>query len=162
MPAFFARCVSLFAIVATINFATFALGDKVVDEDKAIVLIDYSPPFTSPTGGEVFAAGQAATIAWNNAELYPPENVTQSADIMLGYTEEGSASLHLFWTLAKDVPLYAPNPDSIEVKLPANLTTRETYFFVLLGSTSNRSPQFTILGGQDDDASTGSSKSRMI
>ncbi|KAM0787989.1 hypothetical protein ACM66B_006190 [Microbotryomycetes sp. NB124-2] len=98
----------------------------VFDSDKPKALIDYSPPFTYPTGGQVFTAGQTTSVSWDQTELYPPENVTRSADLLLGYTEAGSAALHLFWTLAQGVPMYAPNPNKIDIQLPANLTTRDT------------------------------------
>ncbi|KAK4052073.1 hypothetical protein OIV83_002367 [Microbotryomycetes sp. JL201] len=151
----FQRLRSFAVIVAlglSVTTAATVSTDQVFDSTKPKALIDYSPPFSYPTGGEVFKAGQTTSVSWDQSELYPSENVTQSADLLLGYTENGSASLHLFWTLAQDIPLYAPNPNEINVKLPANLTTRDSYLYVLLGSTNNRSPRFTILGSDASES----------
>lgn len=49
------------------------------------------------------------------------------------------------YSLKLDIPLYAPNPNTVDVVLPANLTTRTSYILVLLGSTNNASPEFTII-----------------
>lgn len=68
---------------------------SVFNGSEPITRIDYQPPVTQPKGGEVYLAGQKISVAWKNDRVYPLENVTTTADIVLGYKTEGSSSLNL-------------------------------------------------------------------
>ncbi|GAA6048176.1 hypothetical protein JCM3770_003697 [Rhodotorula araucariae] len=138
---------SAFALLATASVVS--ASDGVFDPSKGTQSkIDYQPAITSPKGGEVFIAGQEYTASWNQQlpSNIPAGNVSQTADLLLGYDEEGSSSLHLNWTLEKNISLYAPNPDSVTFTVPEDIPSRDTYFLVLLGSTHNQSPRFSIVG----------------
>ncbi|BGP45592.1 hypothetical protein JCM10450v2_001411 [Rhodotorula kratochvilovae] len=151
---------SALALLATASAVSAA--DGVFDPSKdQHSKIDYQPAFTSPKGGEVFVAGQEYTASWNQQlpSNIPVGNVSQSADLLLGYDEEGSTSLHLNWTLKSDVPLYAPNPDSVTFTVPDDIPSRDSYFLVLLGSTNNQSPRFSVVGNILPSGSSDSSSS---
>ncbi|GAA6021848.1 hypothetical protein JCM10207_004517 [Rhodosporidiobolus poonsookiae] len=141
---------SFLAVAFALLASTVSAGktaDGVFDGDRGATLIDYQPAITSPSGGEVWIAGNEYTASWNQ-ELpsgIALQNVSQTADLVLGYTVEGETSLHLSWTLAQDIQLYAPNPASVTFTLPSDLETRDSYLLVLLGSTHNQSGKFTIL-----------------
>ncbi|POY76173.1 hypothetical protein BMF94_0896 [Rhodotorula taiwanensis] len=140
------------AFVAGTSVASAATGsDGVFDGGNgAVSKIDYHPPFLFPQGGEIWKAGQSYSASWEQSlpEGIPQQNVSQTADLMLGYSSgvEGDISQHLKWTLAHNVSLYAPAPNSIDFELPADLVSRDSYFLVLLGSSGNTSPTFSIVG----------------
>ncbi|GAA6043725.1 hypothetical protein JCM8097_000494 [Rhodosporidiobolus ruineniae] len=148
----FARA-TLFTTLAAALFSTASAGktpDGVFDGDKGVTLIDYQPPFTSPTGGEIWFAGFNYSASWS--QTLPSdislENVSQTADLKLGYLNEEDStdtSLHLEWTLATGIELYNEGENSVDFQLPADLKTHQTYFLVLLGSTNHQSPQFTVI-----------------
>ncbi|GAA5979631.1 hypothetical protein JCM10908_002990 [Rhodotorula pacifica] len=140
---------ALFASVATVSAEK--TPDGVFDGgDGAATKIDYHPPFLFPQGGEIWTAGQSYSASWNQnlPEGIPIQNVSQTANLVLGYKSgvEGDISQHLKWTLASNISLYAPAPNSVDFELPANLVSRDSYFLVLLGSTGNTSPLFSIVG----------------
>jgi hypothetical protein len=83
------------AFFATLAVSAAAAPSKVFDGGDYASKIDYSPPITAPAGGEVFIAGQTATVTWDNTVVYDLSNVSTTADLVLGYTEEGSSSLNL-------------------------------------------------------------------
>ncbi|BGP18925.1 hypothetical protein JCM10213_005489 [Rhodosporidiobolus nylandii] len=150
----FTAAVALFAVASSVS------ADKVFNGDKGVQLIDYQPPFTAPKGGEVWIAGGTYEAAWNT-QL--PSGINQSdvastADLVLGYTEEGSSSLNLYWTVAQDVPLYTGD-GSVSFTLPQDLETRDSYLLVLLGSTHNTSPEFTVIANPAGSALSDSSSS---
>ncbi|GAA5937649.1 hypothetical protein JCM1841_000242 [Sporobolomyces salmonicolor] len=106
--------------------------------------IDYFPAFTSPSQGSTWQAGGELTVAWNNTlPPYASNQIHYAAVIYLGYLDDSSPGLNLDvdHPLA-NVSLY-DSPDPIQVTLPADLETRSTYLLVM-GSTSNMSPQFTV------------------
>ncbi|GAA5863903.1 hypothetical protein JCM8547_005275 [Rhodosporidiobolus lusitaniae] len=140
-----ATALALFASLTAVSAGK--TPDGVYDGDSGYQMIDYQPPFTAPEGGEVWFAGMNYSASWSQAlpSGYTTENVSTTADLVLGYKVDGETSLHLRWTLATDIPLYAPNPDTVEFTLPSELETKETYFLVLLGSTHNQSPEFTVI-----------------
>ncbi|BGP29583.1 hypothetical protein JCM10296v2_001322 [Rhodotorula toruloides] len=136
------------ALLATANSAFAAKTPSgVFNGDSGSTKIDYQPAFTSPKGGEVWLAGQNYSASWNQKlpEGIPVQNVSQTANLVLGYTEAGSQSLNLNWTLASNVSLYPPAPNTVNFQLPEDLPPRNSYFLVLLGSSRNQSPTFTIL-----------------
>ncbi|GAA5836912.1 hypothetical protein JCM11251_005821 [Rhodosporidiobolus azoricus] len=143
--ATFASAIALFASLASVSAGKTPEG--VFDGDAGSTLIDYQPPFTSPKEGDVMFAGMSYFASWNQElpDDISVENVSTTADLVMGYKVDGETSLHLNWTLVKDVPLYAPNPSSVDFTLPADLETKDSYFLVLLGSTHNQSPEFTIV-----------------
>ncbi|GAA5908362.1 hypothetical protein JCM8208_000387 [Rhodotorula glutinis] len=150
---------SAFALLALSSSVSAKSADGVFDgADGAQSKIDYQPPFTAPKGGEVFIAGQEYTASWNQEipSDIPAGNISKTADLVLGYDEEGSTSLHLNWTLASDLALYAPAPDSVTIVIPDDVPSRDTYFLVLLGSTRNQSPRFSVVGNILPSHSTGS------
>ncbi|GAA5928961.1 hypothetical protein JCM3775_006692 [Rhodotorula graminis] len=150
---------SAFALLALSSAASAKSADGVFDGGKgAQSKIDYQPPFTAPKGGEVFIAGQQYTASWNQEipSDVPAGNISKTADLVLGYDDEGSTSLHLNWTLASDLALYAPAPDSVTFVIPDDVPSRDTYFLVLLGSTRNQSPRFSVVGNILPSQSTGS------
>lgn len=146
-------------------------GDKVKRDSVGAIqptqLIDYWPMITSPSGGETFVAGQNASASWNQTlpSGIDREDVGDTANLVLGFKEEGSSSLnlcectsslrsrsaqdahphHADWTLAEDVPLWAPNDNEVTFTFPASLKARDTYIMVLVGSTSHTSAEFSIL-----------------
>ncbi|GAA5898769.1 hypothetical protein JCM6882_003994 [Rhodosporidiobolus microsporus] len=140
-----ASAVALLASLASVTAGK--TPDGVFEGDRGATLIDYQPPFTSPEGGEVWFAGMSYSASWTQQlpSDISVENVSTTADLVMGYKVDGESSLHLSWTLAEDVPLYAPNPGSVDFTLPADLETKDSYFLVLLGSTHNQSPEFTIV-----------------
>ncbi|GAA5949559.1 hypothetical protein JCM21900_000263 [Sporobolomyces salmonicolor] len=106
--------------------------------------IDYFPAFTSPSQGSTWQAGGELTVAWNNTlPPYASNQIHYAAVIYLGYLDDSSPGLNLDvdHPLA-NVSLY-DSSDPIQVTLPADLETRSTYLLVM-GSTSNMSPQFTV------------------
>ncbi|GAA6062603.1 hypothetical protein JCM10212_004898 [Sporobolomyces blumeae] len=123
--------------------------------------IAYFPAITSPAEGSEWAAGGSLTVAWNNTKPNYAENqIHKYATLLLGYTDASSPGYHLDidHPLA-NVTLYG-SEDPIEVTLPADLPTRSSYILVL-GSTANTSPLFTInaVGGDASSAGTSSTTS---
>ncbi|GAA5849940.1 hypothetical protein JCM9279_002468 [Rhodotorula babjevae] len=150
---------SALALLALSSSVSAKSADGVFDGgDGAQSKIDYQPPFTAPKGGEVFIAGQEYTASWNQEipSDIPSGNISKTADLVLGYDEEGSTSLHLNWTLASELALYAPAPDSVTFVIPDDVPSRDTYFLVLLGSTRNQSPRVSVVGNILPSHSTGS------
>ncbi|KWU41472.1 hypothetical protein RHOSPDRAFT_37009 [Rhodotorula sp. JG-1b] len=139
---------AVFAFVATANAGK--TPDRVFDGDNAMSKIDYSPPFLFPQGGEVWTAGQRYSASWDQdlPNGIPIQNVSQTAKIMLGYKsdDKNDPGLHLQWTLATNVSLYPPAPNSVDFELPVDLVSRDSYLLVLLGSTRNTSPLVSIVG----------------
>ncbi|BGP22377.1 hypothetical protein Rt10032_c07g3157 [Rhodotorula toruloides] len=137
-----------FALLATANSA-FAgkTPSGVFNGNSGSTKIDYQPAFTSPKGGEVWLAGHNYFASWNQKlpEGISVQNVSQTANLVLGYTAAGSQSLNLNWTLASNVSLYPPAPNTVNFQLPSDLPPRNSYFLVLLGSSRNQSPKVTIL-----------------
>jgi len=72
---------------------------------------------------------------------------------MLGYTLPDVLSYHLDVTLVKNVALYTGNAE-VDYTLPSDLVTRDSYFLALIGSSSNISPGFTILGTEESSSTT--------
>lgn len=72
---------------------------------------------------------------------------------MLGYTLPDVLSYHLDVTLVKNVSLYTGNAE-VDYTLPLDLVTRDSYFLALIGSSSNISPEFTILGTKESSTTT--------
>ncbi|GAA5897430.1 hypothetical protein JCM5296_004160 [Sporobolomyces johnsonii] len=106
--------------------------------------IDYFPAFTSPTQGSSWQAGGELTVGWNNTlPPYASNQIHYAAVIYLGYLDDSSPgyNLDVDHPLA-NVSLYN-STDPIQVTLPADLETRSTYLLVM-GSTSNMSPLFTV------------------
>ncbi|TNY18276.1 hypothetical protein DMC30DRAFT_63977 [Rhodotorula diobovata] len=158
--SFLTSALALLAAASTVSAKT---SDGVFDGgDGAQSKIDYQPSFTSPKGGEVFIAGsETYTASWDQ-ELpsdIPAGNVSKTADLVLGYDKEGSTSLHLNWTLASDIALYAPNPSSVDFVIPDDVPSGDSYFLVLLGSTRNQSPRFSVVGNLFPSSSSPSSSS---
>lgn len=83
------------AFIASLAVSATAAPSKVFEGGDYASKIDYSPPITSPAGGEIFIAGQTASVTWDNTVVYDLSNVSTTADLVLGYTEEGSSSLNL-------------------------------------------------------------------
>ncbi|GAA5857547.1 hypothetical protein JCM8547_009333 [Rhodosporidiobolus lusitaniae] len=140
----FGAVIALAALFDTVCAAT--TSDNVFDPSSASVKIDYQPALLSPPAGTVWYKGLTYSASWNQTlpEGITTEDVSATADLKLGYTVEGESSLHLEWTLAEDISLYAPAQGSVEFTFPLDLEDRDAYFLVLLGSTHNRSPEFTI------------------
>ncbi|GAA5886781.1 hypothetical protein JCM5296_006400 [Sporobolomyces johnsonii] len=122
-------------------------ADGVFDGNTGSTLLDYQPSFTSPSGGEVWIAGGQYSASWDQTlpSGVNQSEVAQTADVLLGYKLDNETSLHLYWTLASDVPLYAPNPNTVSFTLPTNLTTLDSYILTLVGSTHDQSAEFTII-----------------
>ncbi|BGP53453.1 hypothetical protein JCM8202_001096 [Rhodotorula sphaerocarpa] len=155
--SFLTCAVALLAALPTTLAATSP--DGVFDGGKgAASKIDYHPAFTFPQGGEIWKAGQRYSASWDQTlpQDIAIQNVSHTADIMLGYKSdvEGDYSEHLKWTLAKDVQLYAPAPNSVDFELPADLVSRDSYFLVMLGSTSDTSALFSIVGHASSPTAT--------
>ncbi|CEQ39284.1 SPOSA6832_00806 [Sporobolomyces salmonicolor] len=142
--------------------------DGVFDGDTGSTLLDYQPSITSPSGGEVWIAGGQYSASWCAfcspvcvetmlTQTFEPcrdqtlpsgvnqSEVAQSADLLLGYKLDNETSLHLYWTLASDIPLYAPNPNTVSFTLPTNVTTLDSYILALVGSSHDQSAEFTIV-----------------
>ncbi|KAM0756113.1 hypothetical protein T439DRAFT_320805 [Meredithblackwellia eburnea MCA 4105] len=112
-----------------------------------VSLIDYNPKLTYPTQGVVWQAGGQGYITWNG-ELpsgISQGDVSQTADLVLGYTSDESIGLHLDLDnpLGTDIPLYTA-PYKFTFTLPSDLPTRTTYILSFIGSSGNISPTFTI------------------
>ncbi|GAA6019881.1 hypothetical protein JCM11491_004852 [Sporobolomyces phaffii] len=121
--------------------------------------IAYFPAIESPEQGSVWTAGQALTVAWNNTKPdYAPNQIHNYASLLLGFRnpDDPSSGLNLDvdHPLA-NVSLYG-SEDPIYVTLPSDLPTRSTYLLVL-GSTANMSPLFTINGVDSESSSSVSS-----
>ncbi|GAA5923293.1 hypothetical protein JCM1841_005701 [Sporobolomyces salmonicolor] len=121
--------------------------DGVFDGDTGSTLLDYQPSITSPSGGEVWIAGGQYSASWDQTlpSGVNQSEVAQSADLLLGYKLDNETSLHLYWTLASDIPLYAPNPNTVSFTLPTNVTTLDSYILALVGSSHDQSAEFTIV-----------------
>lgn len=66
------------------------------DPSSAVSLLDYSPSFTSPTGGEIWQAGKQYNATWD-AKLPPGVNaseVAQTADLHLGWVSSNTSDLN--------------------------------------------------------------------
>ncbi|GAA5984686.1 hypothetical protein JCM11641_004561 [Rhodosporidiobolus odoratus] len=153
-PSFLTAALALFATVASA-----ADSDGVYNGDHGVTLIDYQPPFTAPKGGEVWIAGGSYSASWSQKlpSGIDQGNVSQSADLVMGYKVDGSSALHISWVLASDIPLYAPNPNTVDFTLPVDLETKDSYILILLGSTRNQSPEFTIISNPVGAGLSGSS-----
>ncbi|ORY51224.1 hypothetical protein BCR35DRAFT_310721 [Leucosporidium creatinivorum] len=128
------------------------------DIPEGVSFISYWPAITTPVAGQVWQEGDSVQISWNGtAPPYAANQLSQEADIVLGYLSNTSAGYHLDINhpLAT-VQLYS-EPYSINITLPTNITTRDSYLLIL-GSSANSSPLFTIEGtGPADDSSASSS-----
>ncbi|GAA6008271.1 uncharacterized protein JCM10292_004112 [Rhodotorula paludigena] len=145
--SFLATAFAAFAAVCTVSAAKSP--DGVFDPNSVgSAKVAYAPPFTSPSGGEVWIAGSSYSASWSQElpDGVQLSNVSQTANLVLGYETPDSTSLNLNWTLAEDIPLYAPNPNSVDFTLPDDLPTRDSYLLVLLGSTNDQSARFSIVG----------------
>ncbi|SCV70404.1 BQ2448_1798 [Microbotryum intermedium] len=138
------------------------------DEPIAPVeFISYWPAITSPLHNQVLNEGESFELAWNNTlPPYASNQYSQDAMLLLGYISPYSEGLHLDvdHPLGTNISLYG-GANTFNFTLPTNLTTRNSYILVL-GSTSNAGPPFTILGtGPPDPEASGSASSttdRMI
>ncbi|GAA5895911.1 uncharacterized protein JCM6883_001655 [Sporobolomyces salmoneus] len=120
--------------------------------------IAYFPSIETPSAGSVWSAGSYLTVAWNNTKPdYPPEQIHNFASLLLGFRNADDPASGLNLDIERplaNISLYG-SEDPIEVQLPDDLVTRSTYLLVL-GSTANMSPLFTIEGidSSDDDSSS--------
>ncbi|SCZ87688.1 BZ3500_MvSof-1268-A1-R1_Chr2-2g05154 [Microbotryum saponariae] len=141
-----------------------------------VEFISYWPAITSPLHNQVLNEGESFELAWNNT-LPPCSSLTctsvdatnqysQNALLLLGYISPYSEGLHLDvdHPLGINISLYN-GANTFTFTLPTNLTTRNSYVLVL-GSTSNAGPPFTIrgTGPADPEASetASSTTGRMI
>ncbi|GAA6059644.1 hypothetical protein JCM10212_004147 [Sporobolomyces blumeae] len=152
------------SLVATVfSFSAFVSAGKgpdgVFDGDSGNQLIDYHPPITSPAGGEIYAAGSQQTVTWDQTLPSGIElgDVSQTADLLLGYTVPGDSSLHLNLTLVHNVSLYS-GPNEASYTLPSDLPTRTTYLLALVGSSGNVSPAFTVVNPSLNETLSGVQK----
>ncbi|GAA5949005.1 hypothetical protein JCM3765_003981 [Sporobolomyces pararoseus] len=123
--------------------------------------IAYFPAISSPEEGSVWKAGSSLTVAWNNTVPdYAPNQIHNYATLLLGFRNEddpaSGLNLDVDHPLA-NVSLYG-TADPIQVQLPSDLPTRSTYLLVL-GSTANMSPLFTIEGTDTESSSSSPSSS---
>ncbi|KAL8291872.1 hypothetical protein RQP46_002130 [Phenoliferia psychrophenolica] len=134
-----------FTAVASV-FALFAATPALASASSALASakqdIDYNPAVTSPTTGDVWTAGQSYDVTWNT--VLPSginlTEVSQTANLVLGYKENGSENLD--WVLATSVPLYTTG--AYTVTLPKDLESKSTYIIALIGSSGDVSQEFTI------------------
>ncbi|KAM0786567.1 hypothetical protein ACM66B_002023 [Microbotryomycetes sp. NB124-2] len=123
---------------------------SVLDQDEYALkpvsnLISYFPRITSPVRGQVWQEGQQVEVACGTAPPYDPSQIPQQANVTLGFLSavRPGFNLDIAHPLAT-VQLYE-EPYSVTITLPTNITTRDTYLLIL-GSSGNTSPLFTITG----------------
>lgn len=61
---------------------------------QAIVDIVYNPMITAPKAGAVWHTGETQLVTWNTDNM-PPEEVSQTGTIVLGFQENDSENLDL-------------------------------------------------------------------
>ncbi|KAJ7928071.1 hypothetical protein B0H13DRAFT_2182539 [Mycena leptocephala] len=106
----------------------------------------YDPPLTSPTAQTIWTVGDTETVTWNATGI--PPGIT--GQLMLGYLT--SDSEHLSTTLASGFNL---TDQKVKITVP-QVVSRPNYIVVLLGSSGNISPEFTIQGSDSSSVSSGS------
>ncbi|GAA5887678.1 hypothetical protein JCM16303_003723 [Sporobolomyces ruberrimus] len=123
--------------------------------------IAYFPSIESPSQGSVWTAGGQLTVAWNNTKPnYAPNQIHNYASLLLGFRNPDDPASGLNLDIERplaNVSLYGTE-DPISVQLPSDLPTRSTYLLVL-GSTANMSPLFTIEAVGEGSEESGSSSS---
>ncbi|KAK4046809.1 hypothetical protein OIV83_005804 [Microbotryomycetes sp. JL201] len=126
------------------DVAPSALGDD-YSLQPVSNLISYFPRITSPVKDQVWLEGQPVDVACGTAPPFDPAQIPQTANITLGFLSavKPGFNLDIAHPLAT-VQLYQ-EPYSVTITLPTNITTRDTYLLIL-GSSGNTSPLFTIVG----------------
>ncbi|TFK52472.1 hypothetical protein OE88DRAFT_1698300, partial [Heliocybe sulcata] len=115
-----------------------------------IELIVYSPTITSPKAGAIWTANTTETVKWDVSDI-PAEKENSTGLLLLGYLENNSENLDIAHPLATDFPIKS---GTVNFTVPANLAKRDDYIVVLFGDSGNKSPSFTIKGGNGNAAST--------
>ncbi|KAK4055814.1 hypothetical protein OIO90_003067 [Microbotryomycetes sp. JL221] len=113
-------------------------------------LISYYPKITSPVKGQQWYEGQQVQVACGTAPPYDPSQIPQQANITLGFLSAVRPGFNLdIANPLATVNLYE-EPYQVTLTLPTNLTTRDSYLLIL-GSSGNTSPLFTITGTGPQD-----------
>ena len=82
---------TVFLSVLALAVSTTATPAHVAERSELIVV---SPPITRPSGGETYYVGSRQTCCWETDGI-PASAVKQTATLLIGHYEAGSASEHL-------------------------------------------------------------------
>ncbi|KAH8825174.1 hypothetical protein DL96DRAFT_1612175 [Flagelloscypha sp. PMI_526] len=125
-----------FRLASSVPLASQKLGKRIV----------FDPPVTKPSKGTVWTVGQKQTVTWDTSVLPEDSKAAKpTGNLILGYILDGQVNLHLDIDnpLAENVQLW---DGKAEVTVP-KVKARSTYIVVLMGSSGNKSAQFTIKAG---------------
>ncbi|WFD34229.1 hypothetical protein MCUN1_001066 [Malassezia cuniculi] len=135
--------ITITRIVALAAAAAVALaprGAGATETNQLNARLVFSPKITYPDAKTTWTAGKEAFVLWETSEI--PESLKDVTGVIrLGHIEDGSESLNLADTLAKDFALSLGN---VSITVPKVLETRNDYIVVLFGDSGNHSPKFTI------------------
>lgn len=95
-----------------------------------------------PTANTVWIAGEKVEVIWDTSVI-SGQFADKKGSILLGYEKQGDEGYHL----NVENPLadgFMLSKGSQSFTLPSKLTTKHSYFVVLLGDSGNKSPNFTI------------------
>ncbi|KZV62614.1 hypothetical protein PENSPDRAFT_758577 [Peniophora sp. CONT] len=101
---------------------------------SAAALDVFVPPITSPSASTKWTAGAVETVTWDTSNA--PAQISNPSGIVV--LEKGGLPVA---TLKDGFPI---TDGSVDVTVPANLTTGTDYTIILFGDSGNVSPQFEI------------------
>lgn len=120
-----------------------AASSAVAAPASPLELIVFSPTITGPTAGAIWTSGSSQTVTWDTSNI-PAEKENSTGLLLLGRLQNNSENLDIAHPLAVDFPI---KDGSVNITVP-NEPFGMDYIVVLFGDSGNKSPEFTIIGGQ--------------